>query len=314
MTSTGSVGRALLGASDASVMVRGARLVSVAILIAIGISHLFWALVQWPLHDMDVYLAAATRLRSGGVLYAPGGPSFFAYLYAPWFAAAWIPLSYLPRTVVAIGWSAILVLATAGVGWIVWRRGRSGPVLALLVTPPLLAVSAGGNVQALLVLGLLAGLNRRSGPIWVALAASLKLTPILLCAVYVRRRQWWRALSALALTAVLLLPALPMGLAGQLSFAARDTAAPSLMGACPPIYVLSVVAALVALVVLPDRFAPLSAALAALLALPRLFVYDVTLLAVGAVGAGSSRHRERPTSPASDAAGPHRFDEQSAST
>ena len=68
---------------------------------------------QWPLHDMDVYLAAATRLRTGQPLYIPGDVAVDSFWYAPWYAVAWIPMSFLPRIVVAVGWSAMLLAATA---------------------------------------------------------------------------------------------------------------------------------------------------------------------------------------------------------
>ena len=300
--SLASVARTLLGGRELPAATRAARLVSVAILLGIGIGDLYWAVVQWPLHDMDVYLAAARRLQEGQALYGAVSPSYFSYLYAPWFAAAWVPLSHLPRELVAIGWSAILVAASAAVGRLLWIRSPTGPHLTLLIVPPLIAVSAGGNVQPLMVLGLLVGLNRRSGPMWVAIAASLKLTPILLCAVYVVRRQWWSAVLTLILSAVLWMPAPFIGFMSAASAVARDAAAPSLLGASAPLYVLGVVLALAATLVAPARYAALGASTASILALPRLFVYDVTLLAVGA--ATDSRR---------DAPPERRFDEQSAS-
>ena len=105
---------------------RFAQLVVAAILIAVGISQIFFAIRDWPLHDMDVYLAAARRLRDGETLYLSGDLAINSYWYAPWYAAAWVPLTFLPREVVAIGWSAVLLAATAAVSAMLWARGTRG--------------------------------------------------------------------------------------------------------------------------------------------------------------------------------------------
>ena len=63
-------------------------------------------------------------------------------------------------------------------------------------------------MQPLLVLGLMWGVERRSGPLWIALGASLKGVPLLLALVYAGRGEWRRAAMALGLTAVLVAPAL----------------------------------------------------------------------------------------------------------
>jgi hypothetical protein len=266
--------------SRMQLVVRGARLIVLAVLIGIGISHIVFAIRDWPLHDMDVYLAAATRLRDGQPLYIAGDVAVNSFWYAPWYAVLWIPLTYLPRSVVAIGWSAILVLATAAVGWILARQGRWGLVLAILVVPPLFAVSAGGNIQALMVLTLLLGIQRRWGPVAVAAAASMKFTPILLVAAYIARREWWKATLSLALAVVLLLPGLLMGITGA---GVQSEAAPSLLGISTLLYAAVIIAGLLVTMLVPPRYSVLAAATTAVLALPRLFVYDTTLVAVGAV-------------------------------
>lgn len=258
---------------------RVAQLIIIAILVGIGANHIVFAIRDWPLGDMDVYLAAAQRLRDGEPLYVAGDVGIASFWYAPWFALAWIPLTHLPREVVAVGWSAVLLLATAAVTMILWREGRAGRMLALLVGPPLFAVSAGGNVQAIMLLGLLVGFHRRWGPAAVALAASMKFTPILLTAAYVARREWTRAALSLGLAAALLVPSFLMGI---LDAGVRSEASPGLIGISPILYVVVALAALMAVFLVPRRYALLAAASAAVLALPRLFVYDVTLIAVGA--------------------------------
>jgi hypothetical protein len=270
----------------AGLLARVARLVALAVLVGLGISEIAFAIRDWPLHDMDTYLAAATRLRDGQPLYVAGDVAVNSYWYAPWYAVLWIPLTHLPREVVAVGWSAVLLVATALVTRLLARRGGWGVVLALLVVPPLFAVSAGGNVQPLMLLALLLGFDRRWGPLAVAVAASMKFTPILLVAAYVARREWWKAGASLLLAALLLLPGLFMGITGA---GVQSGAAPSLLGVSPVLYVVAVAAALLVTFLVPRRFALLGAVTAAVLALPRLFVYDVTLLAVGAAEADGQR-------------------------
>ena len=272
------VARSLLGERAASPLERLARIVIVAILVAIGVDHVYFAIAQWPLHDMDVYLAAATRLRTAQPLYIPGDVAVDSFWYAPWYAAAWVPMSLLPRIVVAIAWSVVLVAATTTVTVMLARMGRSGPLLALLVGPPLFAVSAGGNVQALMVLSLLWGIRRRSGPVWIAVAASMKYTPLLLGLAYLARREWGKATWSAVLSGVLLAPGLMLGITNA---RVRSGAAESLLGVSLPLYLAAVGAACVLSITVPRRYAPLSSATAAVLALPRLFVYDATLLAVG---------------------------------
>lgn len=259
--------------------VRFARIVILAILIGIGVNHVVFAIRDWPLGDMDVYLAAATRLREGEPLYVAGDVAVNSYWYAPWYAVLWIPLTHLPREVVAVGWSLVLLIATASVTWHLARERGAAALLALLVAPPLFAVSAGGNVQALMLLALLVGLHRRWGPLAIAAAASLKFAPILLVTVYVARREWWRAAATLAISAALLIPSYLMGITEA---GVQSEAAPSLIAVSPLLYGAAIVVSALIVLTVPLRFAPLAASAGAVLALPRLFVYDVTTVAVGA--------------------------------
>ncbi len=131
------------------------------------------------------------------------------YRYAPWFAYAWVPLTYLPeklssRPAGRSPWSppgCSRSRPSCGLGW----RERS---VAFLAAPPLLVAALGGNVQPAVVALLFAGLERRWGPGAIGVAASLKLFPILFVAVYLARRQWVAAAAAVALGGFLWLPAL----------------------------------------------------------------------------------------------------------
>ena len=258
--------------------VRAARLIVLAILIGIGISHIIFAIRDWPLGDMDVYLAAARRLRDGEPLYVAGDVAVNSFWYAPWYAVLWIPLTHLPREIVAVFWSAILLMATGAVALILARERRFGRVLALLVGPPLVAVSAGGNVQPLMLLALIIGFHRGWGPLAVAAAASMKFTPILLVAAYVAKREWKKAALSVGIAAVLLVPSYLMGITRA---GVQSEAAPSLLGVSPILYGVVIGLGVVIALRVPRRHALLAAATAAVLALPRLFVYDVTLVASG---------------------------------
>ena len=267
---------------------RLATIIVLALLVGIGVNHVVWAVAQWPLGDLHIYLAAAERLQAGEPLYLATTDLYNTYWYAPWFAVAMFPLTWLPVTVASVLWSAFLVGCTFAVGLVLWRMGTpASRLLAVLTVPALFAVSAGGNVQAPIVLALLAGLHHRSGPVWVALAASLKFTPILFTLVYVSRRQWARAAWSVGLGGLLLLPAFVMGLPLN-RVSSWDGAAPSVLAWGLPVYLAAVVSCCVLAVALP-RYSALAAAAGAVLALPRLFVYDVTLVAAGAAPEPESR-------------------------
>jgi hypothetical protein len=261
---------------------RGARIVVLALLIGVGINHLYWALTDWNLVDMTVYWEGALRLRAGESLYADGANTFHAYRYAPWFAAAWVPLTYLPKALVGIAWSLVLLVASAAVLWPLLRT-RSTPALLLVVMmlPLLVPMVSGGNVQPLMVAGLLYGLPRRSGPLWVGLAASLKVAPILFVLVYLGRREWTRAALTIAIATVLLTPALVMGLSPTTVDPGPVAALPAVS---PVVYVVAVLAASLAALVVSAKwptYGPIASATAAVIALPRLFLSDVTTLLAG---------------------------------
>lgn len=166
---------------------------------------------HWHFQDAGAYWNAAERLRSGGELYfsSPdlGLPSL--YRYAPWFAYAWLPLTYLPHTLVMALWGALLASAA---GWLVWPNWRSpaSVALSLLLLPDLLRVTSTGNVQGLMLAAIAWSLTSKWGPVVVGVAASLKGWPILFAAFYRDRR----ILVAVAVAVLLALPALAFDLSG----------------------------------------------------------------------------------------------------
>lgn len=252
------------------------RLVALGIIGGMAIANVVWSIQTWPMGDVEIYWDAGQRIRSGEALY-PGDAPFRSFRYAPWFAWMWAGFSFLPYWLVAVVWQGALLLACVLVAIPFVRRGVVGIAFAGLFIPLLFAVSAGGNVQALLVLSLLYGIDRRSGPLWIAIAASLRATPILFVAVYAARREWGRFWLTIGLTVVLVAPMLwydPVSLVTGV--AGRE---PGLMAVSPLLFGVVAFASVGAVAFMAWRRGPytiLGAATAAILASPKLFGYDVT--------------------------------------
>ena len=231
--------------------------------------------------DMDAYWNAAMRLRSGQALYAPGLPTDSdLYRYAPWFAYAWVPLTYLPKAAVLVGWMTVcLAAAIASVAPLLWRGPAGWATIALLL-PFQLEGAAFGNVQPLLVLLLLWGVERRSGPLWIAVAASLKATPFLLTAVYAGRGDWKRAGMTVLITALLVLPMLLFDLRG---YSTRIGGGQMSLLTVSPFVWVPVAGAAVAVpwMLARTRYAWLAGSVAVMLALPRFIIYELGFVLIG---------------------------------
>lgn len=166
---------------------------------------------NWRFEDVRAYWDAAMRLREGLPLY--GGTddpnSYTVFRYAPWFAWAWVPLTYLPRLLVEWAWGVILGVSAL---WVlvslVRLRTAAAVALAVLLLPMFHSLVQVGNVQPLLVAALAFGVSRRGGPLLVAAAASLKAAPILYALVFAARRQWRHAAVAVLGSGLLLAPML----------------------------------------------------------------------------------------------------------
>lgn len=271
------------------------RIVVLALLIGLGINHLWWSVIDWHLDDMDAYWNAGLRLREGAALYPPVADVLDStvYRYSPWFAWLWAPLTVLPRAVVDVAWS--LVLLAASVVAVVPMARRGSWIAVAFFFPILVGISAGGNVHALLIAGLVHGVERRSGPVWIGVAASLKAFPILFAVTYLGRRQWGRAAASVAVAGVLLAPYFLYDLTNYVTTAGGA----AMLSQWPVAYAAAIIVALgVAVRLAPSRFAWLASAVAVALALPRFFLYDITYLAVGLA------ERTRPRDSSQVSAGP----------
>ena len=257
----------------------GSAAVSLLILAGVAVPAATFAAGHWTLEDLRVYVDAAQRLRDGEPLYSTTNP-LAAYQYAPWFAAAWLPATYLPYPVVAVAWSVVVVVASFVAVIPALRRASPAAIaLALLMLPILLFSSArSGNVQPLVVAVLVLGLERRWGPAAIAAAASLKAFPLAFILVYLGRRQWARAAWAAALTAVLVLPMLLFDLS---RYTADGPRAGTVYDLSPYLWAGAVAGLVAATTWLAARRSPLdwlAAATTVVVGLPRMLTYDLTFL------------------------------------
>jgi hypothetical protein len=235
---------------------------------------------SWWMQDADAYWQAGMRLREGAPLYPAlaSQDASSVYRYAPWFAGIWVPLTYLPQPAVYAAWGAVLGMAAIGSALLSLRAGGvAGWTLGILVLAMLLPAAASGNVQPLVIATLVYGVERRTGPFWIASAASLKAAPVLFVLVYLGRREWRRSAVTLVLTALLLAPFLATDLAHyplEVGAAAgplpgwADWAIAGLLG-------------VVALAAARTNYGWLLAATAVVLAIPRWSYYQGTFAVTG---------------------------------
>lgn len=252
-----------------------AFLLALILLVGIGAASLGEGFVNWQLLDMSAYHDAAMRIRSGEVLYGGDVHLNSAYRYAPWFAYAWVPLTYLPDSVVRVGWSAILLVGAALALRPLMRSTKTSVLLLVLFAPLMFGTASGGNVQPLMIGTLVWGLSTRWGWLAVGLAASLKLIPLAFCAVFIAERRWRQVAGALMLTAILWMPVIWLPIE-PITF---ETGLARMLPT-PLWLVVPVLGATIALgfAARRSRYTPLASAVAAILALPRLFVYEIAIL------------------------------------
>lgn len=260
-----------------------AKLIALAICIGIGLALVIANVRSWQLEDADAYWNAAMRLRHGLPLYIPVDPANLpaVYRYGPWLAWLWVPLTLLPKGLVQVGWSIALVAASAlAVVPLARLRTVAAFCLVALLGGLLFRTASTGNVHAILVATLVYGVPRRSGPIWIGIAASLKFAPIVYSLVYLGRGEWQRAAIAFVVSGALLAPALFYGLSGYPVDVGESLSLLSLAGPIQWV-VLAVAGTAVVVGLARRRYAWAAASVAVLLAIPKLLLYDLTYLLVG---------------------------------
>lgn len=264
---------------------RQATTVGALTLVGVASAGLFAKVIfDWGGADVSAYWNAALRVQSGEPLYRTGlATDTGLYRYAPWFAYAWIPLTHLPRQIVEGGWTVVLLAASLASTLPLLRHGAIGIALCALLLPIQLDGAAFGNVQPLLVLMLMWGVERASAPVWIAIAASLKAVPILLVLVLLGRQQYRQALATFVLFGVLVLPMLLFDLSGY-----NTEPGPmqiSLAQIWLPLWAASALFAAFATWFWADtRFAWLIGSLALVAALPRLLSYELGFLLIATSG------------------------------
>jgi hypothetical protein len=267
-----------------------AILLAEAVVIGFAIFNLRLLLNVHVLSDMDAYWNAALRLRDGLPLYPPllDTQAAEVYRYAPWFAFAWVPLTFLPYAAVGAAW---IVASLAAGAWVLKRVG-SLPA-AVFLGPLLVQVALIGNVHVFLLAGLLWGLERRTGPAWIAVAASLKGFPIVLALVYAARREWGKLALTLAFTAVLVLPMLAFDLS---SYPLSDGGGIVHHYGLPWPWVPAILA-VATLVLARSRYGWLAAATTLVFASPGAQPYHLTYPLLGMAGERDGRLARHSSSP-----------------
>lgn len=113
--------RARIGPAGTADAAKGRRLLDrygrLLALTVLGVVVVTWLAVaylgSWSgTPDTDAYWLAALRLRGGVELYPAWANqnAVEVYRYAPWFAAFWVPLTYLPQEAVYAAWNALCLL------------------------------------------------------------------------------------------------------------------------------------------------------------------------------------------------------------
>jgi hypothetical protein len=243
---------------------------------------------DWNFGDVDAYWQAALRLRGGQPLYLPGidPDSYQVFRYAPWFAWLWVPLTYLPQTAVEWAWGGVLAAASAAIlVGLVQVRKPAAWALAFIMTPWLLSLVQVGNIQPLVVAMLAFGVSRRSGPLWIGIAASLKGVPILFSLVYLAKREWLRIVGSAVIAAILLASTLLYDLSGYSTDPGRSFSL--YYYASPAAWLVAAAASSLLALLLAVRRSPyvwVAVALAVMLLPPRTHVTYATFLAIGLLG------------------------------
>ena len=251
------------------------------LLVIVAVLLIFNDVLRYPLtSDLRYYLFGAEQIANGASPYGPIPGSELKYLYAPWFAAALIPATWVPFWVAAVVWTAILAACAVLALWpLVRERRLEASLAALLIGAFMFHGVWAGQVQPLMVALLVVAIPTRWGPAAIGVAASIKVTPIVLCVTYAGRGEWRKVAVAVGVAAALWAPALLLGMS---DYGIGVMQSHSLLGHAPIAWAAVAGLTLVAAWLLaPTRYAWLASAALWMAVLPRMILYDPSGLAVG---------------------------------
>lgn len=248
----------------------------------LGVGMLWLHLTTDPLIDVRAYYDAAVRLNAGQPLYLAGGdptrPTY--YFYPPLMAILMRPFAVLPFHVFALGWACVVLASFVSLVRTLGAGRRTFLALGLLGMPLGWALAVG---QAHIPMTLLVAIGQ---PWSIALAANVKLFPILIAVWWLGRRNFQAVSALIAWTLVLVVFQLLLEPTGSLAFfsavgldqvAGVQNLSPYAIS--PILWVVLVAAGgLAALVLAPTRWGWAAAVTLATLASPRLLVYMLSEL------------------------------------
>lgn len=177
-------------------------------------------LALWPdahvlMIDLQVYRAGAEHLLDGVPLYDGGVLLDLPFVYPPFAAVVFVPLTVLPLPVLKLVWTV------AGVALVVFVVRRSAALLEWRATPAVVALLVAvllaldpirttfylGQINVVLLAVVLADVAGRAGRcrgVGVGLAAAVKLTPLVFVGYLLLTGRVRAAMTALATFAVAL--------------------------------------------------------------------------------------------------------------
>ena len=251
--------------------------------LAIGIETLVLHLRLDPLADVHAYYDAGARLNAGLPLYdQPAGTDDAAfYRYPPLLAIIFRPLALLPFETAAFIWEAALIAMF--IGTIVCMGARdpwTWIVLGWLAAPMAWSLAIG---QAQVAVTFLIALG---APWAIALAANLKILPVLVAVFWIGRREWRSVGLVVGWGIGLLAVSLALEPAGTIAFLGFPNLAQvgdvenlSPYAIAPLLWAaLAVACAGLALRFAPTRFGWALAVALSVFASPRLLMYQFSTL------------------------------------
>lgn len=248
-----------------------------------------------PLADVRAYYDAGARLNAGQPLYQQAVTTNEAefYRYPPLLAVLFRPLAALPYDVAATIWMVVVVASFLGILMRLGLSSRTWILVGLLGLPIGWALAIGQAHVPMTLLVLL-------GTPWaIAMAANLKVLPLLLAVWWIGRRDW-RSLAwlggwcgLLALVQLVLEPSGTLAFPGVLldfeQVGRVRNWSPYALS--PALWIVLVVVGTVAAIRLaPTRWGWAAAVALSVLATPRLLLYQL----MGLLAAGRGPHAAGP--------------------